>query len=228
MASQESAGAGAGRGSLSRKVCGIGVPQGELAREAHEVAGALLPGVLSGHAQRVFILAALKAQRGGVRCNTERLYVASMFINVGLSAAYLGSQRRYEVDSADAARQFLARHGVAASAATQMWHAVALHTSHGIAKHASTLAALLAAGVRTDLFGEDLAALPRESEAELLRAYPRGERFKEQFIHAIGQGVAHRPGSTFGTLSADVLERLDPDYRRINYCGLILGAKWQE
>lgn len=224
MASRESAGAA----SPGRSVCGIGMPQGALARDAHEVAGALLPSVLNGHAQRVFIFAALKARRVGLKCNTECLYVASMFINVGLSAAYLGSQRRYEVDSADAARQFLSRHGAAASSAAQMWQAVALHTSHGIAEHASTLAALLAAGVRTDLFGEDLVALTRESEAEVLQAYPRGERFKEQFIHAVGQGVAHRPRSTFGALSADVLERLDPDYKRINYCGLILGAKWQE
>ena len=211
-----------------RTVCGVGVPQGALARNAREVAGALLPGVLDGHAQRVFIFAALKARRGEVTCNTERLYVASMFINVGLTEAYRDSQRRYEVDSADAARQFLTSQGVPARSSAEVWQAIALHTSQGIADYASSLAALLAAGVRTDLFGEDMGALAHETEAEILQTYPRGERFKEQFIHAVGRGLAHRPRSTFGTVSADVLERLDPNYRRINYCGLILGAKWPE
>ena len=215
-------------GPPPRAVCGIGLPQGALARDAYEVARVLLPGVLCGHAQRAFIFAALRARRADVTCNTERLYVASMFINVGLNETYRDSQRRYEVDSADAARQFLTHHGVRARPAAEVWQAVALHTSQGIADYASSLAALLAAGVRTDLFGEDMGALARETEAEILQTYPRGDRFKEQFIHAVGRGVAHRPKSTFGTVSADVLERLDPDYRRINYCGLILGAKWPE
>lgn len=211
-----------------RTVCGIDVPQGALARAASEAVRGLLPGALHRHAQRVFIFGTLRAQRDALTCNAERLYVASLFINVGLSPGYTGSRRRYEVDSANAARQFMTNHGVSTRSASEVWQAVALHTTPGIPDDASTLAAMLAAGVRTDLFGEDLMVLAHESVAEIMQVYPRGERFKEQFIEAIGRGVACRHKSTFGTLSADVLERLDPDYRRMNYCGLILGAKWQD
>ncbi|HHX4174242.1 TPA: phosphohydrolase, partial [Burkholderia contaminans] len=38
----------------------------------------------------------------------------------------------------------------------------------------------------------------------------------------------HRPQSTFGTWSADVLERADPDFHRPNFCGRVLGARWSD
>jgi hypothetical protein len=47
-------------------------------------------------------------------------------------------------------------------------------------------------------------------------------------IEAIGRGLAHRPLSTFGTVGSDVLERLDPDFLRTNFCGLILGSPWED
>lgn len=168
-------------GSSLRMVGGIEIPHSALAREACETAAILLPDVLNGHAHRVFVFAALTGRRQPPAFDAELLYVAAMFINVGLNAAYCHSQRRYEVESADAVRQFLASHQVADSMALEVWYAVALHTTHGIPDYASPLAASLAAGVHTDLFGDKAAAVSRESQTEILRAYPRGERFKEQF-----------------------------------------------
>jgi hypothetical protein len=156
------------------------------------------------------------------------LYVAAMFMNVGLTSAYANSERRYEVDSASAIREFLESHGAPADVALDAWYAVALHTTSEIPDHASPLAGSLAAGVRTDLFGDKAGIIPPEAKTAILKAFPRGERFKERFIEAVSNGVAHRPASTFGAASADVLERVDPDYWRLNYCGLILGAPWKD
>jgi len=214
--------------SVSNRVAGIEIPQSTIAREAYKTAAILLPDVLSGHAQRVFVFAALTSQQRRPACDFDLLYVAAMFMTVGLNLIYAFSQRRYEVDSAEAVQQFLAEHDISDSAALDVWYAVALHTTHGIPDYASPLAASLAAGVHMDLFGERASAVSHDLEMETLRMYPRGERFKERFIAAIGRGVAHRPASTFASASADVLDRLDPDYRRVNYCGLILGAKWTD
>ncbi|WP_063499614.1 hypothetical protein [Paraburkholderia phytofirmans] len=215
-------------GASSQWISGIAIPEGNLACGARETAEILLPDVLNLHAQRVFVFAALAAQQKALVVDAELLYVAAMFMNVGLTGAYAFSQRRYELDSASAARQFLVSHRVADATVLEVWYAVALHTTSEIPDHASPLAASLAAGVRTDLFGDKAANLSRESKAEILKELPRGKQFKERFIEAISHGVAHRPASTFGTVSADVLERADPDYRRLNYCGLILGAKWKD
>lgn len=214
--------------SATIEVGGIEMPHGKLAQEAYETTRALLPDVLNNHAQRVYVFAALAAKRRAIQLDGELLYVAARFSNVGLAAAYADSKRRYEVDSADAILAFLGRNHVADAIAQEAWHAVALHTSFGIADEASLLAASLAAGIRADLFGDDGAALSRESEQEIFDTFPRGEKFKERFIDAIGQGIAHRPSSTFGSVNGDILERLDPDFCRINYCGLILGAKWDD
>jgi hypothetical protein len=215
-------------GASSHRIGGIEIPTGELARDAREAAELFLPDLLNRHAHRVFIFAALAGRHKALIFNAEFLYATAMFMNVGLTDAYACSQRRYEVDSASAVRQFLMSHRVADGSVLDAWYAVALHTTSEIPDHASPLAASLAAGVRTDLFGDKEAAISREAKTEILKAFPRGKRFKERFIEAIGSGVAHRPASTFGGVSADVLERIDPDYYRRNYCGLILGAKWKD
>jgi hypothetical protein len=79
-----------------------------------------------------------------------------------------------------------------------------------------------------DLLADNLDAYARDQRDDVLHAYPRGAGFKEQIIDAIGRGIGHRPASTFGTVCADVLERLDADYCRANLCGLILGAQWHD
>lgn len=213
-------------GASSHRVGGIEIPARDLARDARETAELFLPDLLNRHAHRVFVFAALAGRHRALIFDSELLYVTAMFMNVGLTDAYAFSQRRYEVDSASAVRQFLMSHRVADGAVSEAWYAVALHTTNEIPDHASPLAASLATGVRMDLFGDKEAVVSRDAKTEILHAFPRGTRFKERFIEAIGNGVAHRPASTFGGVSADVLERVDPDYRRLNYCGLILGAKW--
>ncbi|MFL9898001.1 MULTISPECIES: HD domain-containing protein [Paraburkholderia] len=210
-----------------RVVSGVSIPQSPLARDARAFADIMLPSPLKNHAKRVFVFASLSALKSGLVVDTDLLYVASMFINVGLDQAFKDSQLRYEIDGANAARHFLESHGVVQASTSDVWQAVALHSTHGIVDHVSPLASLIAASVRTDLFGENMSALTRKSKDEILRAYPRGYRFEERYLEALGAGLLHRPSSTFGSASADVLDRIDPNYRRINFCGLVLGARWR-
>ena len=51
--------------------------------------------------------------------------------------------------------------------------------------------------------------------------------FKKKLLEAYARGMEHRPETTFGTLNADVLDRWDPNFRRLNFCGLVLGSDWQ-
>ncbi|WP_321817656.1 MULTISPECIES: phosphohydrolase [unclassified Paraburkholderia] len=210
------------------EVAGVRIPCTPVAIAAAECAHAALPPVLLGHASRVFVFAALNARRGGLACDEGTLYVSSMYANMGLSAAYAHSTARYELDSADAARGLLQRHGASVRDQDEAWLAIAMHTTPGIPARVSPLADVLAAAVRTDLVAERFDVYSGGERAGVLAAYPRGKGFEEELIGAIGRGVAHRPHTTFGTVSADVLERVDPDYCRVNYCGQILGSLWQE
>ncbi|MBN3751939.1 phosphohydrolase [Paraburkholderia sp. Tr-20389] len=210
------------------EVAGIGIPQTPLAIAAAEAAHASLPDVVTAHASRVFVFAALAARQERVACEPETLYVAAMYTNMGLSAAYAHSNLRYEIDGADAARAFMQRDGASSGVLDDVWCAIALHTTPGLPAYMSPLTRVLASAVRADLFADNLDAWSQAERDQIVAAWPRGIRFKERMIEAIGRGVMHRPMSTFGTMSADVLERVDPNFCRTNFCGLILGSPWRD
>src|ERR1700749_995609 len=97
--------------SGSNEVSGITIPDSKLARDAtkaiHDAEGDLL----FQHSVRVYYWAALAGKRKGLSFDPDLLYVAAMFHDFGLTAAYGQSHLRYEVDGANAARDFLQKHG---------------------------------------------------------------------------------------------------------------------
>ena len=216
------------RGARPAEVAGVCIPHTPLAIAAAEAARASLPEVVTAHASRVFVFASLAARREGCACEPDTLYVTAMFANMGLSAAYAHSTLRYEIDGAHAARTFLQHYGASRGVLDELWCAIALHMTPGLPMHVSPLARVLSSAVRTDLLADNLGAYSLAEREQIVAAYPRGGHFKERMIDAIGRGVVHRPQSTFGTLSADVLERVDPDFCRTNFCGLILGSSWKD
>ena len=83
-----------------------------------------------------------------------------MFHDLGLTERYGTSTQRFEMDGADAARDFLLEHGVEQSDADKVWLGIALHTTPEVPTCLDPEIALLAAGVKTDVVGvgrEDLA-----------------------------------------------------------------------
>ncbi|WP_431822992.1 phosphohydrolase [Burkholderia sp. F1] len=210
------------------EVAGVRIPRTPVAIAAADGARASLPAVVVAHASRVFVLASLAARREGDACDADALYVAAMYANMGLSAAYCRSSARYELDSADAASALLLRHRAPQRVRDDVWRAVALHTTPGVPARLSPLACVLASAVATDLMATDIDAYTAAERDALLAAYPRGTGFREAMLETIARGVAHRPASTFGTWSADVLERADPDFHRQNFCGRVLGAGWED
>ncbi|AOK14383.1 phosphohydrolase [Burkholderia vietnamiensis] len=210
------------------EVAGVRIPRTPLAIDAADAARASLPAALAGHAARVFVFASLAARRAGDTCDADALYVAAMYVNMGLSHAYCRSTARYELDGADAAHALLLRHRRSRRMRDDVWHAIALHTTPGVAVRASPLARALAGAVSTDLMATDFDAYTAAERAALLAAYPRGSGFREAFLDTVARGAEHRPQSTFGTWSADVLERADPDFHRPNFCGRVLGARWTD
>lgn len=213
---------------MSSSVAGIPIPDSAIAQAAAAAVAAHEPDILYRHSVRVFLFAALIARRRALSYDAELLYVAALFHDIGLTAAYRNSQQRFELDGAYAVSAFLAAHGAPADSIAEAWQAVALHTTFGIHADLTSLAALTAAGVETDLLGRHFDDISLDERDAVQRAFPRGPGFKEQIIDALAQGMAYRPASTFGTVNADVLERCDPNYRRTNFCGLILGSDWKE
>ncbi|HEX4609756.1 MAG TPA: HD domain-containing protein [Urbifossiella sp.] len=207
-------------------VGGVSIPDSKLAREVTAFVRDTAPPLLFHHSSRVYYFGSLAGARRGLKFDPELLYAGAMFHDIGLVPGYQDPAERFEVDGANAAREFLRAHGIPEREVETVWAAIALHTTPGIPKHMHPVVALVTAGVEMDVLGQgysDFAAADRDA---VVRAHPRGPHFKEDILEAFYQGIRHRPETTFGNVKADVLERKDPAFRRGNFCRVILDAAW--
>jgi hypothetical protein len=70
-----------------------------------------------------------------------------------LNEEFRGSGRRFEVDSAEAARSFLQGQSAPEDSIRRVWTAIALHTTPGIPEFMEPEVALVTAGVEYDVLG---------------------------------------------------------------------------
>src|ERR1700720_842006 len=94
-------------------VAGVVIPDSKLAREVTELVRDIEPPLLFHHSSRVYYWGALTGKRRGVRFDPELLYAGAMFHDMGLPPQYASVDERFEVDGANAARDFLRSHRIA-------------------------------------------------------------------------------------------------------------------
>lgn len=210
-----------------QSIAGITIPDSALVRDATEFIRDAEDDLLFDHSRRVFLFGALRGRRAGLQPDLELLYVAAMFHDLGLTERYRTSRVRFEVDGANAARDFLLQHGVDAADARKVWLGIALHTTPGVPQFLDPEIALVIAGVETDVVGIGRDELSPEALDAVTAAHPRPD-FKKRILAAFNDGMKHRPDSTFATMNADVLAHFDPAFRRQDFVDLILNNTWPE
>lgn len=208
-------------------IAGIHVPDTALAREVTDFIRDSADELLFNHSRRVFFFGALQGTRRGVQPNLELLYVAAMFHDLGLTEHYRNSTVRFEVDGANAARDFLMDAGVDKADADMVWLGIALHTTPGVPEFLAPEVALLQAGVEVDVVGVGREQLAPEALAAVIAAHPRPQ-FKQRILAAFNDGMKHRPHTTAGTMNADVLAHFDPAFERVDFVDKILHNGWPE
>src|SRR6202000_3542737 len=204
-------------------VAGIRVPDSALAREVTEFIRDVEDDLLFNHSRRGFFFGALQGLRRGLHPDLELLYVGAMFHDLGLTERYRTSTIRFEVDGADAARDFLTRHGVDNAEADKVWLGIALHTTPGVPEFMAPEVALLQAGVEVDVLGVARENLTPDAVAAVTAAHPRPD-FKNRIVAAFNKGMQHRPLTTFGTMNDDVLAHCDPEFKRVDFVDMILTS----
>src|SRR5580698_4762567 len=90
----------------------IPVPETKLAREITEFVRDTESALLFHHSSRVYYWGALAGKHHGLKFDRELLYAGAMFHDMGLTPAHSSAHERFEVDGANAAREFLHSHGV--------------------------------------------------------------------------------------------------------------------
>lgn len=208
-------------------IAGIKIPDSKMAKDLTELIRDKEPDLLYHHSRRVYLFGALTGQRKGLPYDPELLYVGAMFHDIGLTEQYRDSMLRFEVDGANAARDFLRKYGVPESSVEMVWDAIALHTTPGIPEHKKAVVALVTAGVEMDVLGFAYKEFDEQQRLGVVAAHPRGNQFKQDIIDAFYHGMAHRPDSTFGTVNDDVLAFKNPKFERADFCKIILTSAWE-
>ena len=213
--------------AFTETIADIVVPDTPLVREITDFIRDTEDELLFNHSRRVFLFGALQGRRRGLQPDLELLYAGAMFHDIGLTQGYRTSSLRFEVDGANAARDFLLERGVDEGAARKVWLSIALHTTPGVPEFLDAEIALVTAGVETDVLGIGRDDLSAQAVEAVTAAHPRPD-FKRRILQAFTDGNTHRPRSTFGNVNADVLEHFDPSFVRDDFVDVILNSSWPE
>jgi hypothetical protein len=213
--------------AIADTVAGIRVPDSAIARAATQLVRSSEDDLLYNHSRRVFFWGALTGKRRNLKYDPELLYLGAMFHDMGLTEKYSSPELRFEVDSANAARNFMKSYGVSERDVEDVWTAIALHTTPGVPEHMRPTIALVTAGVEMDVLGIAYHDFTREQRDHVCAHHPRERNFKENIIAHFADGIIKKPETTFGNVKADVLALKDPEhFVRGNFCSIILGSAW--
>lgn len=212
---------------MSMSIADIQIPDSKLAKEAAELLREHGDDLLWNHSNRVFLFAAFKGNLSQLKYDPELLYISSLFHDLGLTPAFRSPDKRFEVDGANAARDFLQSRGVPEESIRLVWDAIALHTTIGIVEYKETEAALMNFGVGYDVVGKNFELISEEIRRQIVDAFPRN-RFKHNILRAFFEGFKHKPETTYGTINADICELFLPGYKRPNFCHHVLHSRWDE
>lgn len=176
------------------------LPQTDICKVALDLAWRALPESIFNHVLRTFLLARWLAEKEGSEWgeqpNLDLLYVACVCHDLGASDLYNGSQR-FEVEGADAAKAHLLSHGISEEKSHQVWIAIALHTSPGIAERIYPLTRLVRYAVKLDFSQATRQAMGSgEYSCEIEKHLPRLD-----VERALSEAVVHQ---------AEDLDRSDP------------------
>ena len=204
----------------------VAIPDSRLARQITELVRDTESPLLFHHSSRVYYFGALAGAHRGLTFDRELLYAGAMFHDMGLTHQHSSPHERFEVDGANAARDFLRGQGLSPHDVDTVWTAIALHTTPGIPQHMHPVVALVTAGVEMDVLGLDFEGFSDTERDAVVRAHPRDDHFKEDILQAFYDGIKHKPDTTFGNVKADVLADKDPHFHRGNFCSVIRGSRW--
>jgi hypothetical protein len=210
-----------------KTVAGIVIPDSSIAQQATELLLEHGTEFIYNHSLRVFLFSSLNGKRKQLKYDEELLYVASVFHDLGLTKQYSSTDLRFEVDGANAARDFLKSHNLPKESLQLVWDTIALHTTIGIAEHKEPEVALMYSGVGLDVMGEGYEHLSDQNRIEILEAFPRDD-FKKKIIPTFFSGFEHKTETTFGNIKADVCAYMIPNFHRKNFCDCILHSPWKE
>jgi hypothetical protein len=209
--------------ALRTTIAGIPIPDSTLASDATQFVQDVSTQLLFDHSRRVFLWASLQGEKLGLDYDPELLYVGAMFHDIGLVEGHRSEHERFEIDGANAAREFLERHGVGEGQVTLVWDAIALHTTPEIPRYKQPEVRLVNWGVEYDVPGRHFDQLTAEQRETVIAAHPRAG-FKEGIIDALAGPLHGKPQTAYLPWQIDVLAATMPGYEPPSFCEIVRSS----
>src|SRR5215467_7751639 len=206
----------------TRSLAGVSVPDTPLIIRAIEFAREASEPYLFNHAMRSWLFAALLAQRKQAGHDAEVLAVTTILHDIGLTESFDGPLR-FEVEGANAARNFASKEGMDERRTQLIWDGVALNSTVSIALYKEAEIALATMGIGLDWGGFGYEALSDAEVGEIVEAFPR-LGMKERFTQAVCRIVETRPVTTYDNFARDFGERFTPGYKAISTVDYLLNS----
>lgn len=204
----------------------IVVPDSNIIIEAQGLVHEFGNELIWNHSNRVFLFGSVKGLQDGLTFDPEILYISALFHDLGLTKNYGSQDLRFEVDGANAARQFLRAHNLNENTVQLVWDSIALHTTIGVAEHKENNVALLYHGVGMDVMGDNFEEFSPTIREAITSRFPR-KNFKQEILTSFYEGFKHKPETTFGNIKSDVISHFQPEYVHKNFCSCILHSNWE-
>jgi hypothetical protein len=205
---------------------GIKVPDTALVRDAIDLSRSLLEPFLFNHVMRSWLFGILLSEAAVVAPDAELLAVAAILHDLGLTERYT-AENRFEVDGANAAREFLKDRAISAQQTQVVWDAIALHTTPTLALHKEPEVVMTHSGIAVDVLGAGLDRIPQEKQRAILTAFPR-LAFKDEFKGCLSNVVRQKPMTAIDNILRDFGIRYVEGFTPPNFADLVAGAPFSE
>jgi hypothetical protein len=209
----------------SQVLGGIMVPDTPLIGRAMEYARTQSEPYLFNHAVRSWLFAVRLGQLQHIAHDAEVVAIGTLLHDLGLTNCCTGP-RRFEIEGADAAREFARKGGLNDHRLQLIWDSVALNSTPSIGLYKEAEVALCTAGIGVEFGFQFDRILPNEME-RILTAFPR-LGMKRGFTDAICRVVKTKPETTYDNFTADFGERFVPGYRRPSTVDYLMNAPFAE
>jgi HD domain len=214
-----------GSAPLPSRVAGIRVVDSDIAQKATQLARESSSPYLFNHAVRTFIFASLTGRAIKQHYNEERLFLACILHDLGLTDRFQGDLP-FEIQGAEAAKQFLEANSYSKEGIETIWDGIAMHASP-IAQFKCPEIALVAEGAGADVLGADPAQISKSAVDEIMNTFPR-LGFKSAFVTTCANVVRKHPRGASRGFMRDIGERYVAEFRPKNFCDLLTQAPYSE
>lgn len=212
--------------AATRLLAGVSVPHTPLISRTIEFARERSDPYLFNHVMRSWLFAVLIAQRKQLAYDGEVLAVTTILHDLGLAESFDGPLR-FEVEGANAARDFARNEGIDDRRSQLIWDGVALNSTPSISLYKETEIALATMGIGLDWGGFGYEAITDAEVTAIIDEFPR-LGMKERFTQAVCRIVETRATTTYDNFARDFGERFVPGYKPVSTVDYLQNSPFKE